>query len=55
MLQEARALMEELRGQLSAEPTVLFCGDLNSDLNDGLPGEYSTSSLWCDRQRVATL
>ena len=20
-------------------PTVLFCGDLNSDLNDGIPGE----------------
>ncbi len=23
-----------------SRPTVLFCGDLNSDLNDGIPGAF---------------
>ena len=39
MLAEAHALAESAAGQLSRAPTLLFCGDLNSDINDGMPGE----------------
>ena len=38
MLAEAHALAESAAGQLSRTPTLLFCGDLNSDINDGMPG-----------------
>lgn len=40
MLQCARRFMEEAMKPFSSdvEPTVLFCGDLNSDINDGIPG-----------------
>lgn len=31
-----KGVVDVLQGQ---QPTVLFCGDLNSDLNDGVPGE----------------
>lgn len=56
ILEEVAALVQELgsgsahgsssssssgaAGALGAQPSVLFCGDLNSDLNDGIPGEY---------------
>ena len=39
MLAEAHALAESAAGQLGRTPTLLFCGDLNSDINDGMPGE----------------
>ncbi|PSC75583.1 2, 5 -phosphodiesterase 12 [Micractinium conductrix] len=45
MVQEAHAFIEEAMGdaELAARlggqrPSLLFCGDLNSDLNDGIPG-----------------
>lgn len=44
MLAEAHALMEQcaaqqgLNGHQQQQPALLFCGDLNSDLNDGVPG-----------------
>lgn len=34
------ALAPQLGGE---EPTLLFCGDLNSDLNDGIPGAATAS------------
>lgn len=33
--EQAASLVSRLGGK---KPTVLFCGDLNSDLNDGVPG-----------------
>lgn len=39
MLAEAHALMQEAAAQLGRPPALLFCGDLNSDKNDGLSGE----------------
>ena len=39
MLAEAHALMEEAGRQLGCSPSLLFCGDLNSDKNDGMSGE----------------
>lgn len=36
------ALAPQLGGE---EPTLLFCGDLNSDLNDGIPG--AATALHC--------
>ena len=43
MLAEAQALAESAATELGSTPALLFCGDLNSDLNDGMPGE--TNSL----------
>ena len=37
ILEEACAEVEKLR--LQPPPAMVFCGDLNSDLNDGIPGE----------------
>lgn len=40
-LQEACAFLQEsanLVKDCELEPTLLFCGDMNSDLNDGIPG-----------------
>jgi 2',5'-phosphodiesterase len=39
MLAEAHALAESAAADLGSTPALLFCGDLNSDLNDGMPGE----------------
>ena len=39
MLAEAHALAESAATELGSTPALLFCGDLNSDLNDGMPGE----------------
>ena len=47
MLAEARALADSAAPELPQAPALLFCGDLNSDLNDGMPGEltyYAKSS-----------
>ena len=38
MLAEAHALAESAAGRLGRTPSLLFCGDLNSDINDGMPG-----------------
>lgn len=39
MLAEADRLLQEVGpGPQGARPALLFCGDLNSDLNDGVPG-----------------
>jgi 2',5'-phosphodiesterase len=38
MLAEAAALMRAARPRLARAPSLLFCGDLNSDLNDGVAG-----------------
>ena len=45
MLAEAAALMNALPDEAAPlgqsqdnQPALLFCGDLNSDLNDGVPG-----------------
>ena len=40
MLQCAQRFMAEVMKPFNCdvEPTVLFCGDLNSDINDGIPG-----------------
>ena len=39
MLAEAQALADSAATELGSTPALLFCGDLNSDLNDGMPGE----------------
>lgn len=39
MLAEAHALMDVAGRQLGRTPSLLFCGDLNSDKNDGISGE----------------
>lgn len=39
MLAEAQALANSAATELGSTPALLFCGDLNSDLNDGMPGE----------------
>lgn len=40
MMQEASGLIAQTTRELSLsrQPAVLFCGDLNSDLSDGVPG-----------------
>jgi len=38
MLAEAHVLAESAAAELRMAPTLLFCGDLNSDINDGMPG-----------------
>lgn len=41
LLAEAGALIDEVAGSPALHgrrPALLFCGDLNSDLNDGVPG-----------------
>ena len=38
MLAEAHALAASAAEELGRTPTLLFCGDLNSDINDGMPG-----------------
>ncbi len=40
ILEEAWALVEQQQQQQpqQKQPALLFCGDLNSDLNDGIPG-----------------
>ena len=38
MLAEAHELAESAAAELGMAPTLLFCGDLNSDINDGMPG-----------------
>ena len=38
MLAEAHVLAESAAAELGMAPTLLFCGDLNSDINDGMPG-----------------
>ena len=41
LLAEAGALIDEVAGAAALRgrrPALLFCGDLNSDLNDGVPG-----------------
>ena len=38
MLAEAHALAESAAEELGRAPSLLFCGDLNSDINDGMPG-----------------
>ena len=43
LLAEAEALIGEVVGAPALRgrrPALLFCGDLNSDLNDGVPGDY---------------
>ena len=39
MLAEAHALAESVAAELGQTPALLFCGDFNSDMNDGMPGE----------------
>ena len=46
MLAEARALAESAAPELPQAPALLFCGDLNSDLNDGMPGELACSATF---------
>lgn len=41
MLAEAHAIMQETGRQLGRTPALLFCGDLNSDRNDGISGNTS--------------
>ena len=41
MLAEARALADSAAPELPRAPALLFCGDLNSDLNDGMPGKLT--------------
>ena len=41
MLAEARALADSAAPELPRTPALLFCGDLNSDLNDGMPGKLT--------------
>lgn len=38
LLDEVAAFASQQQQQGGEEPALLFCGDLNSDLNDGLPG-----------------
>ena len=61
ILEEAWALVQQQQ-QLQAEkmqqgeqeqdkqrqPALLFCGDLNSDLNDGIPGRLLTHRRICN-------
>ena len=49
MLAEARALAESAAPELPQAPALLFCGDLNSDLNDGMPGEPACSATFSCR------
>ena len=41
MLAEAHALAESAAAELGRTPTLLFCGDLNSDINEGMPGGFA--------------
>ncbi len=47
MLAEAHALMQEVGQQLGQTPALLFCGDLNSDKNDGISGEMPYHAMHC--------
>ena len=44
MVAEAHAIMQEFGRQLGRTPALLFCGDLNSDKNDGISGDSAQSN-----------